>query len=75
MVIATQVCEKEIAKRVRSKRISGATQLGYQTSQGWVGVTNLYRQRGGWVSDNYPGWWKTVQEWKNSVEQILNVKG
>ena len=58
---------------VKTKKLSdGTIQIGYRpTSQGWYGIHNLYRQRGGYVSDNYPGWLKTIGEWKTRTEEIF----
>lgn len=42
----------------------GTKQLGYHNGQGWIGLTNLYRNQGGWSSDNYVGWRKTIKEWQ-----------
>lgn len=47
-----------------TKLSDGTLQIGYKTSQGWIGITNLYRSQDGWVSDNYSGWKKTIAEWK-----------
>lgn len=39
-------------------------QVGYYLNGHWIGVHNIYKERGGWKSDNYSGWYKTISEWK-----------
>lgn len=51
--------------RLTTKTLSdGTKQIGYHNGQGWVGITNLFRKQGGWVSDTYAGWHRTIGEWK-----------
>ena len=43
-------------------------QLGYYLPNGnWVGVQNIYRSKGGWESDTYIGWYKTITMWKKQT--------
>lgn len=51
--------------KIKTRTLSdGTKQVGYHNGQGWVGITNLSRNKGGWISDAYGGWYKTIGEWK-----------
>lgn len=76
MVIATQIGSiGKISSRRYANCQNSQTDIGYRTPQGWVTITILYRHRGGWMSDTYPGWHKTVTEWKKAIKSIFSVKG
>jgi hypothetical protein len=36
-----------------------------------LGLHNIYREKGGWVSDCYSGWYRTVTEWKTVTQRLL----
>jgi len=46
-------------------------QIGYLLNNNWIGVHNIYRAKGGWKSDNYSGWYKTITEWKAKTKWWL----
>ena len=59
---------------MKTRKLSdGTLQIGYKNAQGWVGIMNIYRSKGGWISDCFVGWEKTITEWKNRAKIYLEV--
>lgn len=60
--------------KVKTKVLSdGVRQIGYHNGQGWVGLTNIYKERTIWKSDNYSGWYFTIKDWVGFVQKIVDV--
>lgn len=60
--------------KIKTKKLSdGTVQIGYKTTQGWVGVCNIFRSKGGWISDTWAGWEPTITAWKERV--LIYVDG
>lgn len=64
---------KIVTKKIKQiPQLGDYLQVGYYIKDSWCPICNLYRSKGGWETDRYPGWKGTITEWKKTISEIFN---